>query len=107
MPLNVLLVEALRDYDRLTPGEITVEYPTGSGTRVSITAAADDISRRLLSIFLPGRDGRRPVLGGTTAGHRPAVAGQRSRSTSTSTATPEWVWAPRIRRAGRRSSRTS
>ena len=62
MPLNVLLVEALRDYDRLAPGEVTVEYPAGSGDRLT-TAAADDISRRLISIFLPGRDGRRPVHG--------------------------------------------
>jgi hypothetical protein len=63
MPLNVLLVEALRKYDDLAPGELTVEYPSGSGSRRSLTAAADDISRRLTSIFLPGKDGRRPVHG--------------------------------------------
>jgi hypothetical protein len=63
MPLNVLLIEALRDYDDLAPGEVTVEYPAGSGSRRTLTAAADDISRRLLSIFLPGPDGRRPVHG--------------------------------------------
>jgi hypothetical protein len=63
MPLNVLLVEALRDYERLTPGALKVEYPTGSGTQLTIGAAADDISRRLVSIFLPGPDGRRPVHG--------------------------------------------
>jgi hypothetical protein len=63
MPLNALLIEALRDYDRLTPGDLTVEYPTGSGVHVTLSAAADDISRRLVSIFLPGADGRRPVHG--------------------------------------------
>ena len=63
MPLNVLLVEALRDYDRLAPGELTVEYPTGSGSRRSLAAAADDISRRLVSMFLRGPGGRRPVHG--------------------------------------------
>ena len=63
MPLNVLLVEALRDYDELAPGEVTVEYPAGSGNRRTLAAAADDISRRLMSIFLPGPDGRRPVHG--------------------------------------------
>ena len=64
MPLNALLVEALRSYDSLAPGELTVEYPAGSGTRRSLAAAADDISHRLVSIFLPGPDGRRPVYGG-------------------------------------------
>jgi len=64
MPLNALLIEALRDYDNLAPGELTVEYPTGSGRRLDISGAADDISRRLISIFLPGPEGRRPVHGG-------------------------------------------
>ncbi len=63
MPLNVLLVEALRDYERLTPGALTVEYPTGSGSTATVGQAADDIARRLVSIFLPGPDGRRPVHG--------------------------------------------
>ena len=63
MPLNALLVEALRDYDRLAPGDIMVEYPTGSNNRITLGDAADDISRRLVSIFLPGPDGRRPVHG--------------------------------------------
>jgi hypothetical protein len=64
MPLNALLIEALRDYDDLAPGELTIEYPAGSGRRIDLSAAADDISHRLISIFLPGPDGRRPVHGG-------------------------------------------
>jgi hypothetical protein len=63
LPLNVLLIEAMRDYDRLTPGELTVEFPAGSGSRISISAAAQDVSNRLLSIFLPDGNGRRPVFG--------------------------------------------
>ena len=63
MPLNALLIEALRDYDELAPGEVTVEYPAGSGKRLTLSESADDISRRLVSIFLPGPNGRRPVHG--------------------------------------------
>jgi hypothetical protein len=63
-PLNALLVSALRDYDAYAGGSLTVEYPTGSGRTCTIGQAADDISRRLVSIFLPGPDGRRPVHGG-------------------------------------------
>jgi hypothetical protein len=63
MPLNALLVEALRSYDELSPGQVTVEYPVGSGKRLSLGQAADDISDRLVSIFLPGANGRRPVHG--------------------------------------------
>jgi hypothetical protein len=63
-PLNALLVEALRDYDRFSEGTLLVEYPAGSGVRISLGDAAADITRRLVSIFLPGPDGRRPVHGG-------------------------------------------
>ncbi len=63
LPLNVMLIDALHNYDRLAPGEFSVEYPTGSGERHTLPEAAADISRRLVSIFLPGPDGRRPVHG--------------------------------------------
>jgi hypothetical protein len=63
-PLNALLIEALRDYDRYSDGSLLVEYPAGSGVRISLGEAATDITRRLVSIFVPGPDGRRPVHGG-------------------------------------------
>ncbi len=65
MPLNVLLVEALRDYDRFDPGELTIEYPTGSGQRRALRETADDIARRLTSMFLPDPHGQRPADGGS------------------------------------------
>jgi hypothetical protein len=39
---------------------VTVELPTGSGNWVPLTAAADDLERRLVGLFRPGADGRRP-----------------------------------------------
>jgi hypothetical protein len=63
MPLNVLLVEALRDYDSYLGPEVTLEYPARSGNRLTLGQTADDLSHRLVSIFLPGPDGRRPVYG--------------------------------------------
>ena len=62
-PLNALLVEALRGYSRFTTDSLTVEMPTGSGNQVSLDDAADELVRRLVSIFVPGKDGRRPVHG--------------------------------------------
>ncbi|WP_211368098.1 MGH1-like glycoside hydrolase domain-containing protein [Microbacterium rhizomatis] len=63
MPLNVLLVESLHDFARLAPGEMIVEFPTGSGSRMSVGHAADAVAQRLVSILLPDADGRRPVHG--------------------------------------------
>jgi hypothetical protein len=59
-PLNVLLIEALRGYDTHAPGDVEIEFPLGSGTMVTLDAAADALSSRLVSLFLVGEDGRRP-----------------------------------------------
>jgi hypothetical protein len=61
MPLNVLLVEALHRYAHQLGTEFVIEYPTGSGRRVPLAAAADDLSARLVSLFLPDDTGLRPV----------------------------------------------
>ncbi len=62
-PLNTLLVEALRDYGRYLGPSVTVEYPARSGRHLTLKEAADDLSARLVSLFLPGSDGRRPCHG--------------------------------------------
>jgi hypothetical protein len=61
-PLNHLIVEALQRYHRFYGDTLTVELPTGSGRRVDLGTAAAEIDRRLVSLFLPGADGRRPCV---------------------------------------------
>jgi hypothetical protein len=63
-PLNYLMIEALDRYARYFGDDFTVEYPTGSGRQATLTEVADDLARRLVSIFLPDDTGRRPVFGG-------------------------------------------
>jgi Glycosyl hydrolase family 63 C-terminal domain len=63
MPVNYLVVSALRRYGSYFRDAITVEYPTGSGNKVTLAAAADDLRDRLVSLFLVGPDGRRPCFG--------------------------------------------
>jgi Glycosyl hydrolase family 63 C-terminal domain len=61
MPVNYLAVEALRAMDAGPGAAIRVELPAGSGRNVSLSAAADELARRLISIFTLGADARRPV----------------------------------------------
>ncbi len=63
MPLNVLIIPALVRYHRFLGDEFTVEYPTGSGVQRTLADIAQDLGDRLISIWLPGPDGRRPVFG--------------------------------------------
>jgi hypothetical protein len=65
LPVNYLLVEVLRTYRRFLGPDFTVECPTGSGRELTLDAVADELSDRLISLFLRGADGRRPVLGDT------------------------------------------
>jgi hypothetical protein len=62
-PLNFLLVEALERYHHFYGDELQVECPTGSGRMMNLGEVAREISSRLVRIFLPGPDGRRPWQG--------------------------------------------
>jgi hypothetical protein len=62
-PINYLLIEALQKYDHYLGSGMTVEVPAGSGNRVSLWLAANEISQRLIGIFTRDAGGRRPVHG--------------------------------------------
>jgi len=65
MPVNGLIVRALLQYHMYYGDTFTIECPTGSGRRMNLYGVAEEISRRLASIFLRDAQGRRPVHGGT------------------------------------------
>lgn len=65
MPVNALLVQALRKMDGYYGNEFTVECPTGSGRWLNLWEVSGEISRRLASIFLKDASGRRPIYGAT------------------------------------------
>jgi hypothetical protein len=65
MPVNALIIRSLLNYYTYFGNDFTVECPTGSGRHMNLYQVAEEISRRLASIFLKDRDGRRPVYGGT------------------------------------------
>jgi len=64
MPVNALIIRGLMQYYAYYGNEFTVECPTGSGRQMNLYQIAEEISRRLASMFLKDKDGRRPVNGG-------------------------------------------
>ena len=64
MPVNALIIRALLQYYTYYGDEFTVECPTGSGNKLNLYQVAEEISRRLGTLFLKGQDGNRPVNGG-------------------------------------------
>jgi Glycosyl hydrolase family 63 C-terminal domain len=65
MPVNALIIRALLQYHTYYGKDFTIECPTGSGRYMNLYQVAEEITRRLGSIFLRDSQGRRPVYGGT------------------------------------------
>jgi len=65
MPVNVLVIRALWQFYMYYGDNLRVECPTGSGKLMNLFDVAQEITRRLKSIFLRDSSGRRPVFGGT------------------------------------------
>ena len=63
MPVNYLLVHALRRFHHYYGNSFQVECPTGSGRLMNLAEVADEITRRLVRLFQRDRNGRRPVYG--------------------------------------------
>ena len=62
-PLNYLVISCLLKYHNFFGEDFTVEYPTGSGNKLTLAEVAQDLRARLISIFTRGQDGRRPCYG--------------------------------------------
>jgi hypothetical protein len=65
MPVNALIVRGLMNLYGFYGDDFTVECPTGSGNRMTLFAVAQELTRRLASLFLRDGNGQRPVYGGT------------------------------------------
>ncbi len=63
MPMNFLIVESLRHFHFYYKEDFKVECPTGSGNYADLNQIADELTRRLSSLFLKDENGRRPIYG--------------------------------------------
>jgi hypothetical protein len=61
MPMNYLLVLALKQYSDYYHDDLKVEYPTGSGNEITLNEVSAELSKRLISIFKKDENGNRPA----------------------------------------------
>jgi hypothetical protein len=62
-PTNFIIIEALERYYYFYGATFLVEYPTGSGKQTTLLEIAIDLCDRLISLFLPNKNGYRPCFG--------------------------------------------
>ncbi len=62
-PMNFLIIEALQRFDYYYGDSVAVEFPSGSGQKMCLAEIAAQLSRRLGALFLPAKDGSRPIYG--------------------------------------------
>lgn len=62
-PVNFLIVESLQRFYQYFGDDFKVECPTDSGNLLSLNEISNELSNRLLKIFLPNDKGDRPVNG--------------------------------------------
>ena len=63
MPINYLLIEALEIYHQYYGPSFTIECPAFSKQKLTLQEIANELRRRLLALFLPDANGRRPFYG--------------------------------------------
>ena len=60
-PMNYLMIESIRTLYRFYHYDFAVEFPTFSNHITTLNQVAYEISNRLISIFLPDKNGNRPI----------------------------------------------
>ena len=63
MPINYVLWQSLRQYGRYYGDALTHAHPAPDGPPRNLREIAEDLGRRLVSLYLPGPTGLRPAMG--------------------------------------------
>ena len=61
-PINYLIIESLQKFHYYLGDDFKIDFPTGSGNKMNLWEVAQELSKRLIKIFLQ-ESGKRPVYG--------------------------------------------
>ncbi|MBL7741409.1 MAG: glucosidase [Chitinophagaceae bacterium] len=63
MPINFLIIQSIRKYGEFYNDSLQVEFPTGSGIKMNLTQVADELTKRVISLFEKDKEGNRRLYG--------------------------------------------
>ncbi|QLE01632.1 glucosidase [Galbibacter sp. BG1] len=61
MPINYLFIQAMKEYESYNDRTIYLEFPTGSGKKISLQDIIVNLSERLIKMFEANEEGDRPI----------------------------------------------
>jgi Glycosyl hydrolase family 63 C-terminal domain len=70
-PINYLLIESLQQFHHYYGDEFKVECPTRSGTYLTLKEVANELSNRLIKLWLRNEKGERPFLRASAGAFNP------------------------------------
>ena len=76
-PINYLLIESLQQFHHYYGDDFKVECPTGSGTYLTLNEIANELSNRVIKLWLRSENGDRPFLRASTGAFNPATDSDR------------------------------
>lgn len=63
MPINYLIIQSIRKYGAFYGNDVKVECPSGSGRQMSLGEVADELTKRVISLFNKDDAGKRKLFG--------------------------------------------
>jgi len=63
MPINYIIIQSIRRFGEFYGDELLVKYPTGSGNKMTLIQVADELTKRLISLFEKDVAGYRTIYG--------------------------------------------
>lgn len=63
LPINFLIIQSIRRYGTFYGDSLQVECPVGSGNQMNLCQVADELTRRVISLFTKDAEGRRRIYG--------------------------------------------
>ena len=63
IPINYLIIQSIRRYGEFYGDSLLVECPAGSGIKMNLKQVADELTRRVISLFEKGKNDERRLYG--------------------------------------------
>jgi len=61
MPINFLIIQSIRKYGKFYADNLLVECPAGSGIKMNLEQVADELTKRVISLFERDEEGNRRI----------------------------------------------